>query len=193
MIIIECACINRIHAQLVISNQRCYVQQIKNDTAVLNEYKIPIYYDDGSPIDIEIEIDDTIIKYISTYKTVKIYKSFMDFGNIVYLFNKTNKVLTTKLPSFRCICDLPYTYNSSDEKVILEVSDEMLKIKFDNVCITVATLYCSNIFQTIIINGSYLPCGLCKIYFDEDTPLCIETSEKFMYIAPLFDEQANVY
>ena len=40
--------------------------------------------------------------------------------------------------------------------------------------------------EPIVIDGSYLPTGACKLYMNSsDTPIAIETDEKIVYVAPV--------
>ena len=184
MIIIGTKSVPEIYATMLISNKRCYIQEMEYSTAVLNEYKLNVLFDDTQPLDVNIQMDDTIVELFKKYQTVKIFETFMDFGNIVYIFNKSEEtVLATKLPELSCICDLPEF--KFDCEVTLQVDDGTLTCKLDEGVLThrVTLIHYGKKSNELIINGSYLPVGMCKLYIGEI--LAIETDKKIMYIAPI--------
>ena len=108
----------------------------------------------------------------------------MDFGNVVYMFNKSEEtLLATKLPELSCICDLPEF--EFDCEITLQVNDGTLTCKLDEGALTyrIPLIHYGKKSNEIIINGSFLPVGICKLYIGEI--LGIETDKKIMYIAPI--------
>jgi len=184
MIIITTKNIPSIYATMLINNKRCYIQEMGYSTAVLNEYRLDVLFDDNRPLDVNIYMDDTVVELFKKYQTVKIFETFLDFGNVVYMFNKSEEtLLATKLPELSCICDLPDF--KFDCEVTLQVNeDKTLTCKLDNGLIYCVQLlhYCKK-SNELIINGSFLPVGICKLYIGKI--LGIETNKKIMYIAPI--------
>jgi hypothetical protein len=179
MIILECKNIPKLEEYLVVTNKRCYIQEVT--TVVLTEYNIPILFDDGEPLEVYISMDEYLVKLLKKYRTVKVFKTFLDFGNVNYIFEETESVLQTSVPELSCICTLPEI--NYEHQVVLQV-DDCLKINFDNVEYRIPTLY-SKKSSEIIIHGPFLPSGFCKVYIAENMPLVLEMNKKLIYIAPI--------
>ena len=180
MIIIECKNIPKLYETLVITNKRCYIQQMEQD-AVLVEYKIPILFDNGEPLELNIFINDYIMHFLKNRDIIKIFKTYLDFGDAKCPVKHCG-VLVSSLPELSCICNLPDT--DFEEEITLQVVDSKLIIEMQEFTFSVPTLYSKN-SPSVKINSAFLPSGLCKVYIDNECPIGIETDEKILYIAPI--------
>jgi len=175
MILIECKSIPAIQAPFSVTNARCFIQE--EEDAYIIEHKVPILFDDGESIDTTIFMDDYILDFIKKFQVVKVHKTYMDFGDLTYTFH-SDSILVTSLPDLTCICTLPRLSGI----VTLQVTTSSLCVSDT---ITIPALY-THPSPSIIINSSFLPDGLCKLYIGET--ISIETSDKIIYIAPIGQE-----
>lgn len=179
MIIIECKNIQVFKSNLVVSSKKCYIQ--KADDVTLTEYNVPILFDDGEDLEAYIDLDEYLENFFKEYQVVKVFETYLDFGEVRYNFEQSDSVLQTLIPKLSCICKVP---EISEEQVVLQVIDGFLVIKFGEVEYRVPTLYSKNSVQ-VTIDGYFLPSGLCKVFIAEDTPIVFETDKKILYIAPI--------
>lgn len=188
MIILECRHIPGLLGEtIVILNNTCVVQHTCEYGAILNEYTIPILFSDNKYSGIRIKIDESIVSFINSYKIVKIFETFMDFGNVIYKFTISDDIiLDTRLPELVCICDLPDLH--IDQEVTLRTMDTYLHIELDNgITYFINCFYIKKSKNIIRINGKFLQKNVCKIYIGYDSPMCFETlkDNKKTFIAPI--------
>jgi hypothetical protein len=123
-------------------------------------------------------MDAHMIEFLKKYPCVKVFDMHVDFGDIKYVFEHNTEVLETLLPELSCICIIPDIV--LDTQVTIQVTDNAVCI--DRV--KIKTLY-SQTSSSLVVNGTFLPRGLCKLYISENMPIGIETSDTIVYIAPI--------
>jgi hypothetical protein len=178
MILLECKNVS-IFSILVVSNKRCYIQEV--DDVTLAEYNVPILFDDGEDLEVYIDLSEYLQYLFKEYQVVKVFETYLDFGEVRYNFEQSDSVLQTSIPRLSCICKVP---EISEEQVTLQVVDKHFIIKFGEVEYRVPTLYSKNSVQ-VTVDGYFLPSGLCKVFIAENAPIVFELDKKILYIAPI--------
>ncbi len=189
MIIIECKNIPRVGDTLILSNDVCTIQCADDDSGLLDEYIIPVYFDDGKfRHDVHISIDEVILSMIETGDFIKIYEQYLQVGTITYDFKKSEKtIFETQLPPLAFIGVLP------NLELDCEVTLEHTYIVLDSgITHRIITIYEKDptVYKTRI-NGKFLEPGLCKVYKEENFMTCLEYSHsgyiKRRFIAPIVE------
>jgi len=93
MIIIECKNIPRVGETLVVSPNHCTIQDSHDDDGLLDEYIIPIYFNDNAfHVDVYIQLDTFVQSMFINNKFIKIHKTFIESENSMYTFKKVKRL-----------------------------------------------------------------------------------------------------
>ena len=172
MIIIQTKHIPRIKETIVLNHDTCVIQEIHDEMGILDEYLIPIIYNNNEfTQNVYVDIDDILLGFIEKYEFMIIYTTRVDFGTVTYKFKSSPvehfKTVLPKcvficiLPNFKFDCDVTFQHSwiSLDNGITheLELIHEIDTFVYD-----------------IRINGRYLEPGLCKVYKNENFPVCLE-------------------
>jgi hypothetical protein len=187
MIIIECRNIPRSADTLVLSRGTCTVQCAHDESGLLDEYITPVYFDDQNfRGDVYVALDKVVVSLIEEYECIKIYESYIEAGNITYRFSGNVKtVFQTHLPTLAFVGTIP--------KIDIEgeVTIGKASIVLDNgLTHMIRTMYEGHTCGlSARINAEYLEPGLCKVYMEKDSMVCLEYSKdgyiKRRFIAPI--------
>jgi hypothetical protein len=172
MIIIQTKHIPRIKETLVARNKECVIQHVQDELGLLDEYIVPIVYNNNEFLnDIFIELDDILLGLVEKHQFMIIYTTRVDFGLVTYNF-KNNPVthFETRLPQCVFVCILP------DFNFDCDVTFQHSWIKLDNgITYELELLHENdNVVYDTRINGRFLEPGLCKVYKEEHFPICLE-------------------
>ena len=172
MIIVQTKNIPRIKETLVVRNDVCVIQSVRDEEGLLDEYIIPVLYTNNQFMgDVFVEIDDILLSLMETNEFMTVYINYVDFGSITYKFKNTQVThFETRLPTCVFVCILP------DFKFDCEVTFQHSWIALDNGITYELDLIHENdnIVYDTRINGRYLEPGLCKVYKEEDYLVCLE-------------------
>jgi hypothetical protein len=172
MIILETKHIPKIKETLVFKDNKCFIQDVQDELGILDEYIIPCLYGDEN--DICVHVDDILLGLIETHEYMCVHLTFVKFGLIQYEYNRDRvDHFVTKLPSYEFLCVLP------DFKFDCEVILRKSMIHLDNGLTYDLELLHKNVHKygrefSIRINGRYLEPGFCKVYKDDNFPVCLE-------------------
>lgn len=185
-------------SNIIIDKTRAIIQELEENHIYLNEYLIPLmHWDENTPKEVSIEIDEFILKCLDMYPCFGVNEKTIFFGKeITYDYVQGDIVeLVTQLPTLSCCFMVPGNLSSLINSDIIEVSvsktlninkvihypleyvfDKIGPFKFDSSCI---------VEEFEKNKGKF-----CKMYLEEDFPLCFEFTlpndvKKRIFIAPI--------
>jgi hypothetical protein len=173
MIIIQTKHIPKIKETLVIKHDTCTIQENNDELGFLDEYLIPILYNNNEfTQDVHVDIDDILLGFVKQYEFMIVYTTRVDFGQVTYKFKSTQaEHFNTRLPKCSFICILPnfkfdceVTFQHSWISLDNGITHELELIHEIDTCV----------YDDIRINGRYLEPGLCKVYKNDNFPICLE-------------------
>ena len=173
MIIIQTKLIPRINQTLVVKYDKCVIQEVRDELGLLDEYLIPIVYNDNSfTQEVRVELDEILLGLIEKNEYMCVYATRVEFGLIKYNFNSnTVDHFETRLPKCAFVCILP-DFKFDCDVTLFNTSCIMLD---NGVTYELDLLHKSNhVVYDTRINGRFLEPGLCKVYREENFPVCLE-------------------
>lgn len=207
MFFVECKNIPETSSEstLVYSKNQCVIQYIEEGEVNLVEYVIPVLHTDDKESELAFKFDDFIYKCIKKFFVMKIDSKTITFDNeIVYKFSEGDVVeWETRLPKFSCCFKVPkiseFIDEDDSEKLFVEVTNEFLILKTENqFTFRYPLLHCYSEYTNppLAVNSYFLIRHMknhegefCKLYIEEDFPLCIEFVKEYterIFVAPLF-------
>jgi hypothetical protein len=186
MRLVECERVPKVNGTMCVSSTHCKLQVSHDEQGLLDEYVIPLaHWDQDEWDDVLIDIDDTVVKLLETHRYFKVFEDHLDFGDVVYTFQKGD-LFKTEIPQLAFICVIPdFTFDQ-------EVTIQKTNVTLDN-GISYKLNPCwideSSDDIDIRINGAYMEPGLCKVRKEEDSMICFEYSHsgyiKRRFVAPI--------
>lgn len=188
MRLIECSTIPKIKGTVVVTHEHGKLQVSQDELGLLDEYTFPIlFWDSDQHEDISFYIDDVILNLLESREFVKVFETYLDFGDFTYSFTKSSDMIfETALPPIYFICVLP-NFKNIDENIT--VSDS--SISFENGLTYQVTPIWKNPtadHAEITINGSFIEPGLCKVRMQKDSLVCFDYGIKKRFVAPIVEE-----
>jgi hypothetical protein len=190
MIIIQTKLIPKINEILVVKTDKCILQEVHDEMGILDEYLIPVVYNDNDfTQEVFIKLDDILLGLIEKHEYMCVYTTRVEFGLVKYHFNSTPaNHFETRLPKCSFVCILP------DFKFDCDVTFRHSWIHLDNgLTYELELLHESDrVVYDTRINGRFLEPGFCKVYKDENFPVCLEYIKdgyiKRRFISPIETE-----
>jgi hypothetical protein len=190
MIIIQTKLIPKLHETLVVRQDTCVIQEVQDELGILDEYLIPYAYNDKAfTHDVYINIDDILLGLMEKNEYMCVYAARVEFGLVHYHFkNDPVDHYETRLPTCAFVCILP------DFKFDCDVTFRHSWIHLDNgLTYDLELLHeIEKVVYDIRINGRFLEPGFCKVYKEENFPVCLEYIKdgyiKRRFISPIENE-----
>ena len=190
---------------LVVNKDGARLQKMMDDVT-LCEWIIPILHMDSKDEEVFVDIDETFLKLLKKFNIFSLDNTSAYFDNVAYVYNVGEMVTwETRLPKLAGIMSIPETidlyYEHSDAHMYIE--DEYLNLVFKKIYKIKLKVFKSfqKVSEKVFINFNIVneifqkhKTEVCKIYIEEDFPMCLEFSDSVSlltryYIAPLYDEE----
>lgn len=186
---------------LVVNKDGARLQKMMDDVT-LCEWIIPLLHVESKDEEVFVDIDETFLKLLKICNFFSLDNTTAYFDNVAYVYNVGEMVTwETRLPKLAGIMSIPETidiyYEHSDAHMYIE--DEYLNIDFKKVYKIKLKVFKSfkKVSEKVFINFNIVneilqkhKTEICKIYIEEDFPICLEFSDPVnlltrYYIAPL--------
>ena len=185
---------------LVISNDKPVIQELYHEDTVLCETVIEYFHMDGSE-EIAVVLSEKILKLFKLYKIFSIDSTKVFFGDITLEYQKgeIQTLESTEPMKLSCIVNIDESLLVEDDCTTCKINiDDNLNLEFDNKITfhkkTFKTFHASHkqkfnfdLLSPILNDHKG---QMCKIYMDDDRPLCLEflrdTVTRY-HVAPMYE------
>lgn len=195
--VIESKHLKGIQGNLVITQESCVVQTIIDDTT-LKEWIVPLFHRSPELSEVSVPIDSNILH---NHEVLLIDKTHIHVDDISYPYKQGDIIgWETRLPELLAIIRVPIVSDGVKGLCTLWIKDGQLHIKTEDSIVYHYRLLYTFKDSTTCINGGVIrnifndhSGELCKIYMEEDFPVCLEFTNAFelktrYYIAPCVPE-----
>ena len=196
MYFIECRHFKDEHLnkQLVVGPSGSMIQFQCDNDIVLEEWDIPIVKQGDENFETCFVLDEKIFKIIKNNPIIIIFKDHIESLSTNIFFTPSDHVVwETWIPVVTCILEVPNVSHLEEDTVVLRVNGHTLFIEdgsqtiykfptlfsFGEHSMSVQTYYIHEVCEKYI--GK-----VCKLYFHEESPLCIEFFDGHrIFVAPI--------
>jgi hypothetical protein len=186
---------------VIVTQKQAIIQYIDDSTSTLTEYDIPLMYCDNDEMkETAFIIDEFILECCKKYRGLGIGSKTLYFEDAITYDFEEGEIMerdTTKQIVRGCFIVSQEIIELLEEDIIIKISIDNNFLKLDDDCGKVLKIKMSLNFGKFTIspqkfNSTYFVEAVkkhygqfCKIYMENEQPLCLEFNNKRIFIAPI--------